>query len=452
MFSQLLSNLQLVAWNGDRGVYMIGSYTQLQELTLMSAGLVPSGPPEVALFKSRMHNYVDKLDRTNQQLYASVDYANLRDIVNLYTVPSIAVKDLIPGTYVSRDALNATTRLVNLVSGVVEFIVSNAVVVQACVLFSFLPGLILQADSHRAFTLPVENISISDPQTFWVLENAWTALSKACNSSTFLANELSFLQATTIITANTAVVAVSLALFAIVALVVMVPAALRALRTQKAIFESLLEVPLPIVSALNDRMAAKIELIRKEAEAATLGLDVDELADDALPGGIVFEDDEGLDVTGKSAVTSAIAPGDALQAAISDAAQRRARHDGLAAASSLTVVPTSRFCCSCRTPSNSHAGRPNGPARPRHFRNADSSRNIVLVSLLWPIVVYCAFFIGMYVWRSQLVTFANFAKEEVWKRLLCRFGDATISIAPPHPIHAGAVVEAARDGGWRAGL
>lgn len=450
MFSQLLYNLQLVAWNGDRGIYLIGSYTQLQELTLMSAGLVPSVPSNVALFKSRMLSYINKLDLTNQQLYASVDYASLHDIVNLYTVPSIAVKDLIPGTYVSRDAYNATTRVVNLVSGVVELIVSDpdAVVAQACVLFKCPCMAPLQADSHRTYTLPVENISISDPQTFWVLHNAWTALSKACNSSTFLANELSHLQATTIITANSAVVAVSLALFAIVALVVMVPAALRALRTQKAIFESLLEVPLPIVSALNDRTAAKIELIRKEAEAATLGLDVDELADDALPSGVVFEDDEGFDVTEKPAVVSTLAPGDILQAAISDAAHRRARHDGLTTASSLTAAPSCRICCCCRT----QGGRANGHARQRHFRNADSSRNIVLVSLLWPIVVYSAFFIGMYLWRLQLVTFASFAKEEVWNGNACfRVAGVTSSLAP-HPIHAGSVVEAARDGGWRAGL
>ena len=272
---------------------------------------------------------------------------------------------------------------------------------------------------RRAYTLPVYGINITDPGTFWALENAWVTLRNACNTSMLLADQLSQTQATTINTSNTAVVAVSLSLFAIIALFIMVPAALRALRTQKVIFESLLEVPLPIIAALKDRAAAKIELARKEEEAAALGLDVDEVGDDALAGSAapVFDDDERADVTEKAGpTTTAASAGDALQAAINAAAQKRARLDGLAAAASFSLTSSRFMCCTVRS---TVAGPNPHASKPRHYRRAASSRNVVLVSLLWPVVVYCSYFVGMYFWRTQLVAFASYAKEEVrWRRTL----------------------------------
>lgn len=87
----------------------------------MGAGLVPAD--KASLYKARMLDYVSKLDVTNQDLYASVDYTQLREIVDLYTAPSIVVEDLAPGTYISRDAFNATQRSLNLMNGIVEFVV-----------------------------------------------------------------------------------------------------------------------------------------------------------------------------------------------------------------------------------------------------------------------------------------------------------------------------------------
>ena len=87
----------------------------------MGAGL--SSPDDAPLYKERMLNYVNKLDVTNQELYAAVDYTQLKSIVDLYTVPSISVEDLVPGTYVDRDVHNTTERSLNLVNGIVEFVV-----------------------------------------------------------------------------------------------------------------------------------------------------------------------------------------------------------------------------------------------------------------------------------------------------------------------------------------
>lgn len=272
------------------------------------------------------------------------------------------------------------------------------------------------------------------------MHNAWITLRNACNSSMLLADELSRTQAATISTANTAVVAVSLSLFAIIALFIMVPATLRALRTQKVIFDALLEVPQPIVSALKDRVAFKVEQARKEEEAAALGLDTDDAVGDenglAPP---IFEDEERVDVTEKVATTASMAAGangDALQSAINAAAQKRARAEGLAAAAS-SLGSKRGLCCAAHNPERirRHGGQ-------RHYRRAASSRNIVLVSMLWPVLLYCAYFVGTYFWRAQLVAFSDFAKEEVlWsKQIQFYSGQLGFNIRSAHAYCAPAFV------------
>lgn len=108
-----------------KSVYLVSAYTQLFELSLQSGG--QANASDVGLHRDRMLDFVNKLDTTNQQLYAAVDYTQLADIVNLYTVPSIVVEDLVPESYVNRDVYNTSLRKVNLVNGIVEFVVSEDV-------------------------------------------------------------------------------------------------------------------------------------------------------------------------------------------------------------------------------------------------------------------------------------------------------------------------------------
>jgi hypothetical protein len=219
-----------------------------------------------------------------------------------------------------------------------------------------------------------------------------------------LANELSSSQAGTIVTANVAVLTVSLVLFAIIALVIMVPAALRALATQQAIFDTLIDVPVEMINALKDRFAKKIEEVRKAEEAAAFGLDVDEEGADAPP---VFEDLGPQDARGGdvgSVVRRGIVAGpqDGLQAIINAYAQKRAVNEAVGHAASHAERTG---CCG-----SGGIARESSRRGHRHFRRATNSRNSLLFSMLWPIVVYCSYFIGMYFWRLELVTFSSYAK------------------------------------------
>lgn len=161
-------------------------------------------------------------------------------------------------------------------------------------------------------------------------------------------------------------------------------AALRALNAQKSIFDSLLEVPIPIVTALKDRAASKIEQARKEEEAASLGMDADETAD-ALEPGVDFEEHAAVD----SPENTSGQPVDALQAAIHAAAQARARREGLALAASTSNAGVYSRCCCGRSSARNAQTKPKHASR--SYRRAASNRNFVLFSMLWPVLLYCSY-------------------------------------------------------------
>ncbi len=136
-----------------------------------------------------------------------------------YTLPSVAVEDLVAGTYVSRTVYNTTSRLVNLPNGIIEFV----------------------AHTVHVNSLPLSQASLSLPEVFWPMFNI-PSLVQACNASMFLSNTFTNSKTSIISASNTAILYISLGLFAIVVLAFMIPAALRAIRTQTKIFDVFLEV------------------------------------------------------------------------------------------------------------------------------------------------------------------------------------------------------------------
>lgn len=281
------------------------------------------------------------------------------------------VEDLIPGAYMSRDDYNATTRLVNLPNGMIEFI----------------------TDMRHANVAPLAEISMAVPGVFWPLSNAWGSLHSAANSSMLLANKLSENQTAVVSAADSAILATSLTLFALLAAIVVVPAALRALSTQTFLFDVFLEVPRQVVTALHARVSEKIEQVRLAEEAAELGEDVD---DAGISEPVFTETMDGTHCEDTSSENG-------LQAAIHAFAQRGARSDQSAPGSG-------RRCCGTM-------GRHRGLASRRRYRNTSSQRNRLVFHMLWPLVVYCGYFVGAYFWQTQLVDFVGLAKSEVlWQK------------------------------------
>lgn len=254
-------------------------------------------------------------------------------------------------------------------------------------------------DLRHANVAPLSEISMAVPGVFWPLTNAWGALHAAANTSMLLANKLSENQTAVVNAADSAILATSLTLFALLAAVVVVPAALRALSTQTFIFDVFLEVPRQVITALHARVSEKIEHVRLAEEAAELGEDVD----DAGIGEPIFTE------TADGAHCEDTGSENGLQAAIHAFAQRgAARLDHPTTGSGVH----SR-CWSCCGATTRHQSLPSR----RRYRNSSSQRNRLVFHMLWPLVVYCGYFVGAFMWQTQLVLFVGMAKSEVlWQK------------------------------------
>jgi hypothetical protein len=94
-----------------------------------------------------------------------------------YTVPSIAVQDLVPGTYVDRDTYNFTTRIISLANGCAGSTSGLARVGDAwSAALECCPMLLCSitefvADARQVYSLDNNDISPADRTTFWVGAN-----------------------------------------------------------------------------------------------------------------------------------------------------------------------------------------------------------------------------------------------------------------------------------------
>jgi hypothetical protein len=199
----------------------------------------------------RLAEQLLELEALHQSLYLAVD-GTLAAEQALYTQPHIMVQDLVPGTYVSRGSYNATLRGVNLVNAGVEFI----------------------AKARRLLSYNVTEVTMDRPEVFFVLQDGYTTIRDAMNVSMLLANERSATQGAVITLADFILTLVALVVFTVVSFAAITPAVFRVLAAKQSIFDTLLEVPLPIIRALRARAHKKIEELRRAEEEAEVGLDV----------------------------------------------------------------------------------------------------------------------------------------------------------------------------------
>lgn len=195
--------------------------------------------------------YLSQLEDVHRSLYMHVD-SQIAQEVSLYTVPSIPVEDLVPGTYVNRDVFNATSRNVALADGIVEFV----------------------ARSRRILTLNGSQTLLTNPDVFWVMQNGASTLRTALNNSMFFADQRSDTQATIIGMSDMIFLAASEGVFVLMTIAVMVPAVMRVLTAKTAIFEVFIEVPLPIIKSLRASVYKRILAIAKADDEAAMGIDI----------------------------------------------------------------------------------------------------------------------------------------------------------------------------------
>jgi hypothetical protein len=450
LFNQVLRSMSLVKQNGQRLVALQAAFSAAQELWLQAEGRMTFDWRADDGLRQRMLGQIATFDTLHRDLYLAVD-GSLPEETALYTdVSSITLTDMVPGSYVSRTVYNSTTRTANLVNAGQEY----------------------SAKIKELYHTNRTNFRLDNPVVFWIADNAWLPLRNAFNVSTLLSDKHSDTQAQVVYASNTVVLGVSLCLLAGVALIAIIPAVTRVHKARAALLEVFLEVPLPIIRAL--RMKAwKAVLLAQRQEAgdddpATAGpSDGQRYLDGSMPPGSDSEafgllvgpegaegepgeelDDGSAQLTmavntyrnklmmaARSAATGSGA-GDVTGSA-NAAADRAANHgptspghDHHDANSWGEDSPTHRGesssggCCSCCRRHRLRgaiepAARLTGPGargarRPkfRKYTRVTGTRGVTLLSLLAPLLLYVALYVGDFFWAQQTVEESLHAKSE----------------------------------------
>ena len=264
-----------------------------------------------------------------------------------------------------------------------------------------------------------------------MLDCAPTTLAGALNETIFLVAGSSS-AADAVALGNAVVLGVALSTFAAVILFVILPSVLGVLQEQREVFDVFAAVPLKIVRHVRDRLAERLSALAREASGEEDGAEGapqgEELSLAALMGdggGSVHGSVKGADdrhdssgLGGSLRLRPQAGAGLALAIANANASAARSRsakdEDGdeeslkkAAALGACRCRSRSPLCC-C----GGAAGGEDHVAR-RKFAKATSGFVSLLTRMVWPVLCFVAYYVAMYVTRSQVTKLANESRVSV---------------------------------------
>jgi len=385
LFQQLLDNLELVHLNGIRGQALEASFAAAMRLTLNAEGLGTlddvGGVNETEAWMARNINSFEDLHRA---LYLRVD-GSLAKEVHLYTIPSIVLDDLVPGTYVTRGNVNTTKRLTALGNLGLEYV----------------------AKARQFLAMPHADRRLTDPTVFWLNTNPRVPIRDACNASLLLADERSTTQADATELANTVSLAVALVALFLVAVGAVVPAAMAGVAARHAVFVVFLDVPVVVVRALAARVVEKVNALRRAEDEEDVGMDIGGEGDvegrpdfNALgPAG--GDKGRGGGVGGAGEVIT-----DPLMAAL-QSVSRQAAHRRAVAGASANSGGGRRCCCGHGSGATTDEG-----ATRRKFSNVQSQQGALMLRMVMPLLLFVGYYVGTYFWKAQAVQDVRYTRAE----------------------------------------
>ena len=334
--------------------------------------------------KERLRTSVDAAEALHQSLYLAAQGAGgaARDA---YLLPALQVADLVPGSFASRDAHATTLRNISFSNLVLEYV----------------------AKARQVWWYPLPAVQPGEASVFWLEANGAGVLAGALNASMFLAAQASAGTSAAVALSNLVVLLVALLVFTLVALAAIMPSIGAVTREQHEVFEVLADVPLRAIRALRDAAAEKLSALKRAEEGE------DQAALDVAGGGGAFGE-EGSEAEGGGG-------GEGVGVALL----------GAGAGAAAPAGEQRRCCGGCcggggtapageRRNSNAVAPHPALPPPPHHaprrrrtYRRSSSGVLLLMLRLLWPVLLFCLYFVLMYLWRDDVNATARYFRSEV---------------------------------------
>lgn len=367
LFDQLQQNALLVSKNGDRGIRGQRIVSTVQDVMWWPAQIdLPQGINDTM---AKWDKYNNDLEDLHKYLYLHID-GQLQSEVDLYEKPNIVLQDLTNGTYMNRDVYNYTTRTVGLANGGIE----------------------LLAKSRQLREQPPDQVFMYQPLTFWMMQNARSPMRNAFNASMLLASDRSKTQADSIDFADLIILCLAESLFLAVSALVMVPVVFTVMNSKQSIFDTFLEVPVPIVRALKARVYKRILAIERAEDENEAGIDIAGAgvvdmedahtkirfnAEDHDELGELHGDKETID-SGLTAAINADQNRRVRAVAIDDDDEGEEGYQGWCSCW-LNFLHKRGMIASATTAAS---------RKKRHYRKAKSSQFTMVLSMLWPLACY----------------------------------------------------------------
>lgn len=402
-FSSLLSELEVVALHGRRGITLQQVYGDVQYLSLIADNVVDSTNPRAVSLAERLGDNLSILAELHQLLYSGAQEGNEAER-SLNADPLIPVKDLVPGKYVSRMNWDYTVRHVNLLNG----------------------GLELIAKSHQVLARdPMDNhVSESTGTVLWVLENGPGPIRRAMNESMIIAQSKTWGRDNALVLANHVVLAISLALLLIVTGLFMMPAIIRVLHQKVRVFEVFLHTPMAILRSLRAQCETKLHAILRANEEAEAGMDVGGAGDANVDDGFAPDETQGFDGA-DGYYKSQHGDSDGNYGGPGGASSRSPFGDGGGGYDSATPLGQGSF----RSPGSSaitdtalaavsastRSHRKSRRQRPRAFRRRASLGLRAVFELIWPILALSAYYVGTWWWKWDTAQQSEFGRNELFE-------------------------------------
>ena len=441
--NQLIANFASLQANAARCVFAQRAMAQVQKQVLSNAGrfTITEG---YAWSNERERSATDEFEAYHRALMLEA-YSNGGAELAAYSDEIWPVVDLVPGTFVDNDHYVSTPRNISLANLGIEII-----------------------NRLREFWwLPHSAKVVNDTDVFFLRSNL-KITTTAFNTSLFSASDSSSNVTASIDFANTIVLAGALAVFFFVTVAVIIPSTREVLREQREVFNVFACLPISVLRHLRGSLADRIQQLNQtEAGADDGGVavfqddddgdeaaahhatahksgDESDAAEDAggnqvpnsgeehpdthvvfahhdqaprFRGGAVTANSK-TGLTGLSAVLAAAnnkQHGGAAAAALSP----ELAEDDLKKAQPPRLAPM-RVCCGAR-PSAPRVGKVGarrvdglyGGMTPRHFARANTGLAWLLLRAIWPVLVFTAYYSGMFVWRSSVAASAALMRSSL---------------------------------------
>jgi hypothetical protein len=394
-----LSNILKLRDLAHVGTYVRNIIKTIQLATLKNDGRY-NYDASIAWHREYVRKYVNLAEQLHKSLYLDAESSGDQSDKDIFLSPVYNYSNLVTGTYVSKDEY--ITSSVNRVS-LNDLMISFA------------------ARTRSVWFYEFEQYQHNDSNIFWLEHTAGRELADALNETIFHeAAKISDIESVRL--GNSVVLGVALTVFFMIATFVIIPATFDVLREQREVFEVFSAVPVKVIRHIRDRLSERISFLIREAAGEEAGEDIDLSAGGFTPSATgdqvisekddPFKDDESIGSNNKGL---RMRPGGSLalviaQGVAKDASKIRRENDEDDPKRAAMLRRRDAFytCFFCfRKPDIEKV------LSRRKFSRDSTGVADLLLKMLWPIFIFVAYYIGMYIQRASVADMASTARISV---------------------------------------